>query len=219
MNSLHAINFVKCVAADSENNARPGSLALTETSDEELVRLVQQRDQGAFARLMERHLTNIHSYVYQMTRSRSDSEDIAQETFLRLWHRASSFQPGRVQLTTWLHRIAHNLCVDEFRKRGKATVDGRLKEISDDSPPASNERFGEECRHAVYSALHSLPERQRSALLLCQLHGWSNKQAAEMMEISVDALESLIARARRSLKPRLRHLMDFEESCDDIRRV
>ena len=205
-NSLHAINGV---AADSENNGRPGPLDLTETSDEELMRLVQKRDEGAFARLMDRHLTNIHSYVYQMTRSRSDSEDIAQETFLRLWYRASTFQPGRVQLTTWLHRIAHNLCVDEFRKGSKATSDGSLEEISDDSPPASNKRFAQERYHAVYSELHSLPERQRSALLLCQLHGWSKKQAAEVMGISVDALESLIARARRTLKSRLHHLMDF----------
>jgi RNA polymerase sigma-70 factor (ECF subfamily) len=211
MASLPGMRFqhaISGVAPGSQNNGRLGPLDLTETSDEELMRLVQTRDQGAFARLMDRHLTSIHSYVYRMTRSPTDAEDIAQETFLRLWHRASTFRPGRVQLTTWLHRIAHNLCVDEFRKP-TSIVDGKLDEMPNDSLPASTQRLAQERLQAVYSALHTLPERQRSALLLCQLHGWSNKQAAEMMDISVDALESLIARARQTLKTRLRHLIDF----------
>ena len=173
------------------------------------MRLVQSGDQQAYARLLDRHLNNVHAYVFRMTNNRADAEDIAQETFLRVWHRARTFKPGRVRFTTWLHRIAHNLCVDEFRKR-REIYDGEPDAMADDAPTVDELSMAEERRKAVHAGIAALPERQRSALVLCQLQGRSNREAAQFLGVSVDALESLIARARRTLKARLRNHMKLE---------
>ncbi len=173
------------------------------------MRLVQSGDQQAYARLLDRHLNNVHAYVFRMTNNRADAEDIAQETFLRVWHRARTFKPGRVRFTTWLHRIAHNLCVDAFRKR-REIYDGEPDAMADDAPTVDELSMAEERRKAVHAGIAALPERQRSALVLCQLQGRSNREAAQILGVSVDALESLIARARRTLKTRLRNYMKPE---------
>ena len=173
------------------------------------MRLVQTGDQQAYARLLDRHLNTVHAYAFRMTNNRADAQDIAQETFLRVWHRARTFKPGRVRFTTWLHRIAHNLCIDEFRKR-RDTVDSEPDAMADDAPAADELSMAEERRKAVHAGIALLPERQRSALVLCQLQGRSNREAAQIIGVSVDALESLIARARRTLKTRLRNYMEVE---------
>ena len=173
------------------------------------MRLVQTGDQQAYTRLLDRHLNRVHAYVFRMTGNRADAEDIAQETFLRVWHRARTFKPGRVRFTTWLHRVAHNLCVDAFRKQ-RVTVDTELDAMADGAPAADELSAVEERRKAVHAGIAALPERQRSALVLCQLQGRSNREAAEIIGVSVDALESLIARARRTLKTRLARHMSLE---------
>ncbi|MCH2336612.1 MAG: sigma-70 family RNA polymerase sigma factor [Pseudomonadales bacterium] len=168
-------------------------------SDEALMELVKTRDQAAYAQLVDRYMGPIHTYIYRMCRNHSDADELTQETFLRLWSRATTWKPGQVQLTTWLHRVAHNTCVDAFRRRRpeiNANIDPDTIATSDDAP-------NEGRRLAVHNSIANLPERQRTALVLCQLHGWSNKDAAEVLSVSVDALESLLARARRTLKRQL----------------
>ena len=171
--------------------------------------LVQTGDQQAYTRLLDRHLDRVHGYIFRMTNNRADAEDIAQETFLRVWHRARTFKPGRVRFTTWLHRIAHNLCVDTFRKR-RDTVATEIDAMADGAPAADELSAAEERSRAVHAGIASLPERQRSALVLCQIQGRSNREAAEIIGVSVHALESLIARARRTLKTRLQNHMNLE---------
>ena len=168
-------------------------------SDEALMELVKTRDQAAYAQLVDRYMGPIHAYIYRMCRNHSDADELTQETFLRLWSRATTWKPGQVQLTTWLHRVAHNACVDAFRRRRpeiNADIDPDTIATNDDAP-------NDDRRLAVLNAIANLPERQRTALVLCQLHGWSNKDAAEVLSVSVDALESLLARARRTLKRQL----------------
>ena len=168
-------------------------------SDEALMELVKTRDQAAYAQLVDRYMGPIHTYIYRMCRNHSDADELTQETFLRLWSRATTWKPGQVQLTTWLHRVAHNACVDAFRRRRpEINVD-----IDPDTIAASDDAPNDDRRLAVHNAIGDLPERQRTALVLCQLHGWSNKDAAEVLSVSVDALESLLARARRTLKRQL----------------
>ena len=164
---------------------------------------VKAQDRDAFAVLVERHLATIHAFNYRLTRDAEDAADLAQETFLRVWSKAATYKPNRVKFTTWLHRIAHNLCIDQHRRRRPVddvdvdTLDGGEADI--DRMPA-NERL----RRAVDRALADLPERQRTALLLCHRRNMSNREAAEVLGISVDALESLISRARRTLRTTLR---------------
>jgi len=187
---------------DTSTPADTTADSVAELSDDRLIARVAERDQEAFAGLLGRHLDAIHGYLYRLTGSQADADDLSQETFLRVWQKASTFKQGRVKLSTWLHRIAHNLCVDEFRKRRP------IGEVEPDQLAASNP--GQETGLALQqstaqlkAALQGLPESQRSALVLCQLQGFSNQEAAEILGIGVRALESLLARARRRLKNEL----------------
>ena len=168
-------------------------------SDEELMRRVQSQDEAAFAALLTRHLGAIHAFVYRMCQNVEDAQDIAQETFLKVWSRAETWQPGRVKFTTWLHQIARNLCIDMFRKQPSRVTAEFDPELLGDSSMRTDELLVRNLQRAI----GALPERQRAAFVLCQVQGWSQIEAAETLEISVEALESLLARARRKLRQML----------------
>ncbi len=164
---------------------------------------VRNQDRDAFAVLVDRHLDAIHAFNYRLTRNAEDAADLAQETFLRVWSSAGTWKPKRVKFATWLHRIARNLCIDAHRRRRDSEqidVDTLCSDEADPDEMPARERL---CA-ALASALAALPERQRTALLLCHRQGMSNRDAAAVLAVSVDALESLLARARRTLRTELR---------------
>jgi RNA polymerase sigma-70 factor (ECF subfamily) len=134
-----------------------------------------------------------------------DTEDITQEALLRLWTHASSWRADKASVSTWLHRITHNLCIDYLRK-DKSNITGELHEEieSPDGPRASPEQ--DERLDALKNALTLLPERQRSAIVLSHYQGFSNREIAQVMDVSVDAVESILARARRGLRSQLSEL-------------
>ena len=134
-----------------------------------------------------------------MTGSSADAEDLAQETFLRLWRKAHTYQPGRVLPGTWLHTIAHRLCIDHFRRNGRISTEEPPEQADQESDPARRHDAAEQLRR-LEAAVARLPDNQRSAILLCQVQGFSNAQAATILGIGLRALESLLARARRNLK-------------------
>jgi RNA polymerase sigma-70 factor (ECF subfamily) len=165
--------------------------------------LIASHDHAAFNHLLTRHLDSIHRYLTRLAGSAADADDLAQETFMRVWLNAHSYQPGRVAVTTWIHRIAHNACVDELRRRRSMTALEAAPE------PATGERNGDQVTERLEhleAALGSLPEAQRSALVLSRIQGFSNRESAQIMNLSVRALESLLARARRKLRSRLAEL-------------
>ncbi len=164
-------------------------------NDEELMAAVAQGDQLAYQTLVRKHLPSITRYALRLLGNSRDTEDIAQETFLRLWTTASRWDPSKAQLNTWLHRITHNLCIDFLRKQKRVTLTDNFDDEIAESESDATESFD-----ALNQALSRLPEAQRSALLLCHYQGFSNKEAAAIMDITVKALESLIARAKRSLR-------------------
>lgn len=164
------------------------------------MRRVATGDRAAFACLMELHQASIGAYAQRMVGDRSLAEDIVQETFLRLWSHAGRFRPERARLATWLHRIAHNLCIDRHRGAARMTLSD---EPADSLAPGGTLATLHEAREQgarLRLALSALPERQRSALLLCHYQGLSNRDVAKILDVSVEALESLLARARRALK-------------------
>ena len=160
---------------------------------------VKNRDREAFAVLVDRHLDGIHAFNFRLTRNADDAADLAQETFLRVWTKATTWKPGRVKFGTWLHRIAHNLCIDLHRRK-RPTDDVDVDTLDGAGPTPEQAPANERLHTALDEALGSLPERQRTALLLCHRQNMSNREAAEVLEVSVDALESLLARARRTLR-------------------
>ena len=167
---------------------------------------VQNQDRDAFAILVSRHLEATHAFNYRFLRNAEDAADLAQEVFLRVWNSAGTYRPGRVKFTTWLYRIARNLCIDAHRRRRNSE---QLDDSAPDSAPDENslplDQAPAEQRLAAALAreLAALPERQRTALMLCH-QGMSNRDAAVVLGVSVDALESLLARGRRTLRVALR---------------
>jgi len=184
---------------------------LPNPTDEELMAQVQRRDREAFTRLLDRHLAGLQKFLIRTTGNGADADEVAQEAFLRIWTRADSWQSDRVRFTTWLFRIARNLAIDRHRRR-RETNDEDLEQIVDDAPDTAHTIDAERRRKMMQNAIAQLPERQRTALVLCHFDGMSNPDAAAVLDVSVDALESLLSRARRSLKNALRPLIETRET-------
>lgn len=167
-------------------------------SDAALAARTAAGDRRAYATLVRRHLPRMLALSRRMLGNDAAAEDAAQETLLRLWTHAAAYDPSRALLTTWLTRIATNVCLDRLRKRQEEP----WKDGYDAPLPAGQERLLNDQQRAarVDAALQRLPERQRLALVLCHYDELSMAEAAEAMETSVEAVESLLGRARRSLR-------------------
>lgn len=136
-----------------------------------------------------------------MLGDRTEAEDVTQETFLRAWKTLPDWEP-RAKLSTWLHRVALNLCYDRLRKK-RESYPGELPDLADTAPTPANALDQSQRVSAIERAIAELPERQAAALTLCALQDHSQAEAAEIMDTSIEALESLLARARRTLKAKL----------------
>jgi RNA polymerase sigma-70 factor (ECF subfamily) len=159
---------------------------------------VASGDQSVYATLVADHLGPISAYAQRMTGNVSNAEDITQEVFLRLWLKASEFDATRARLTTWLHQMAHNLAIDQHRKRHRE-VSLEVIDVPDPAVPSDSS----EKPYPVAQALLQLPERQRSALALTYYQDLSNREVADIMGLSTRAVESLLVRARSAMKVRL----------------
>ena len=150
---------------------------------------------------------------YRMLGERAAAEDATQETFLRLWTNAARWEPRRgASLRAWLTRVAMNICLDRLRRRAREAPADAAPESADDAPRADEAMIAADARDAVAAAIAGLPPRQRQAIVLCHYEERSNIEAAEIMETSVEAMESLLARGRRALRaalaPRRNELME-----------
>lgn len=171
-------------------------------TDEELMKAICLGDQSAYQTIVKQHLTPISHYVFRILGNQKDTEDITQEVFLKLWTHAPKWDGEKAKLTTWLHRIARNLCIDYLRKHGRVQTKESFEEEAAELE-FNNETPDKDKVKLLNEAIRQLPEKQRSALTLCHYQGFSNKEAAAIMNISVKALESAIARAKRSLRNQL----------------
>lgn len=169
-------------------------------SDSELMQLIARGDASAFRALSTEHLKPIVTYCYRLLGNHAEAEETAQEVFLRAWQKAPAYRP-EARISTWLHRIAHNLAIDALRKRHGGTLE--LDDERDEAPTSNDPSLLMERKatsHNVLSALQLLPERQKMALLLCHEQGLSNPEIATVMETQVEAVESLLARGRKKLR-------------------
>jgi RNA polymerase sigma-70 factor (ECF subfamily) len=179
---------------------------LERESDEELMARVASGDQPAFRRLMALHMGRAIRVAETVVRHAGEADDIAQEAFIRIWRSAGSFDPGRARFTTWMHRIVVNLAIDRRRRAG-----GEAVEITDDIPldevGALDALIAAEQQRALQVALTQLPERQRVAIALFHFEGISGRASAEALNLSESAFDSLLTRARNTLKHRVRELL------------
>ncbi|HVV65042.1 MAG TPA: RNA polymerase sigma factor [Rhizomicrobium sp.] len=175
--------------------------------DTDLVARAGQGDRVAAQALMARHLPKMLSVARRMLGSQGEAEDAVQDAFLKLWTHAARWRPGRALFETWLYRVTLNKCYDRLRKRPNAKLD-EANEVADPAPAADSLLEGAALAREIEAALGELPERQRAAIVLCHYQECGNIEAAEILGISVEALESLLARGRRTLRAKLAHLRD-----------
>ncbi len=140
-----------------------------------------------------------------MLNDAAEAEDVAQEAFLRIWRQAPKWTPGAAKFDTWLHRVALNLCYDRLRRRRERPTD-EVPEQIDPAPLADRRLESRDTGLRVNAALAALPERQREAIVLCHYQEMGNIEAAAALQISVEALESLLSRGRRALRVALADL-------------
>lgn len=158
-------------------------------------------DRRAAADLVSAHTPRLMSLARRMLRDEAEAEDVVQESFIRLWRMAPNWRSGKARLSTWMHRVALNLCYDRLRKA--KPVDEEAPDIADDADGPAQALHHNQLSARVRSAVQDLPPRQRAAIALCHFEEMSNIEAAEILEISVEAVESLLSRARRALKASL----------------
>ena len=173
--------------------------ALQRQSDAAAMARVAEGDTSAFTLLVRRHSPALYRVGMRMLGDSHEAEDVVQECFVRLWQQAPRWRASGAGLVGWLYRAAMNLCFDRFRKFRVVTADS-LPELADGALLADGLIEADEARHAVIRALADLPERYRAALVLCYYEGLSNALAAEVLELNVKAMESLLFRARKQLR-------------------
>ncbi len=173
--------------------------------DIELMLRFQKGDGRAFEELVRRHTRGVLNLVYRYLGDASGAEDMAQDVFVKVYRARKKYQP-KAKFSTWLYRIAVNHCLNEIRSRrlqpaSAAPIDDLLEEPSAAPPDAELRR--EELRRDVKEAINALPENQRMAVLLARYQEMSYEEISEAMGLSMEAVKSVIHRAKETLQQRL----------------
>jgi RNA polymerase sigma-70 factor (ECF subfamily) len=179
-------------------------------SDDELMVRVAAGERTAFDGLVDRHLPRCLRLAERVVGSRAEAEEVAQEFFLRVWTGAGRWRTsaeGGARFTTWLYRVVVNLCLDRRRRPGFVPLDS-AGDPADPTDSALTALHKSRAAARVAGAVAALPERQRAALVLCFYEGLSDRAAAEILELTPGAVESLLVRARRRLRDELGDLCD-----------
>lgn len=156
-------------------------------------------DAVAFRQLVDRHLAVVVAVARRILNDEAEAEDVGQETMLKLWHGAAGIEVGESGVRPWLRRVAANQAIDRFRSRARVEVTDAVPEVAD-APRQERGLEAADRAGRVRQALQTLPERQRQALALFHFEGLSQIEVGRALGISDEAVESLLARARRALK-------------------
>jgi len=170
-------------------------------------------DQARFAELSMPYMPQLYSAALRMTRNASDAEDLVQETYLRAYRAFDSFEEG-TNLKAWLYRILTNSFINEYRKAKRRPVEAEMDDIGDlylyrrlggDETAARSRSPEHEVLDAipeaeVKSAVESLPEQYRMAVLLADVEGFSYKEIAEILDIPIGTVMSRLHRGRKLLQ-------------------
>src|SRR5467141_1389033 len=191
-------------------DSRPAGRSEEDAEDVRLMGLVARGDTAAFEKLIERHQSLVIGTVARMLGSNSDVEDISQQVFIRVWKSARRYVP-RAKFTTWLLKITRNLVFNELRRVKRhahvplqpepGAEDPPLKDETQSPPDAS--LLEGELQRTIEEAILQLPEAQRMALVLRRYEQLSYEQIAEVLDLSVPAVKSVLFRARTELRTRL----------------
>jgi RNA polymerase sigma-70 factor (ECF subfamily) len=159
-------------------------------------------DEAAFAKLIEAEAPRLLRFCRLMLGSLEEAEDVVQDAFIRLWENAASWQ-AQAQVGAWLHTVCHNRAIDRLRRRRAFVEESALDNVADASPSSESLLARRESIAAVRRAVAALPHRQRAAILLFHFQEFSQAEAAQVLDISEEAFESLLSRGRRRLRKAL----------------
>ena len=182
--------------------------------DAELMLRVRDGDPGSFGLLLEKHRGPVIHFLYRMVQNRAVAEELAQETFLRVYKSKGSYEPT-AKFTTWLFRIASHLALNWIRdgrnEKWQASLDaespdGTAREVPDRGRIAEQELVYQAKLAEVREAIHSLPVQQRAAVMMHKYEEMAYTQIADVLGCSESAVKSLLFRAYESLRVRLAHL-------------
>src|SRR5438034_1333380 len=193
-----------------DNDPRTVGRSDEDAEDVRLMRLVSGGDTGAFEQLIERHQSLVAGTVARMLGSNSDVEDIAQQVFIRVWKSARRYVP-RAKFTTWLLKITRNLVFNELRRSKRRAQVPLQPEPGAENPPLKDDLnlapdvslLETELQQTIEEAILQLPETQRMALVLRRYEQLIYEQIAEVLDLSVPAVKSVLFRARSELRSKL----------------
>jgi RNA polymerase sigma-70 factor (ECF subfamily) len=187
-------------------------------TDEALMQQLAQGGHQAFEELLSRYETPVITFCYAFLRNREAAEDIAQETFMRVFRNAKRYLPV-AKFTTWLYKIAANLCINELKKgklRSTLSLDepagsdpdgSRIVErIAADTASPLSEMERAEAQALIGKAIEHLPPDQRTTLVMVEYHQMQYQDIAEILEVSVSAIKMRVKRARETLRETLKML-------------
>jgi RNA polymerase sigma-70 factor (ECF subfamily) len=188
--------------------------------DEELILRLQRGDEWAFQLLVRRFRKNIFSIAFGITLDAEESQDIVQEVFLQVYRRIGKFR-GDATLSTWLHRITVNRCLNWKRRWARRfkwlhvtadnADDGSVKEPESPLPSPESRVAGAQTRQQIDNALKMLPDQARTVFVLRELEGLSYEAIAEAVGIKLGTVRSRLFHARRRLKEILKPLMEEDQ--------
>ena len=174
---------------------------LAQAGDEVLLARYAAGDPAAARVLTQRLVPRALGYAARLLGDGAEAEDVAQEAMLRLWRAAPGWRAGEGQVSTWLYRVVTNLCTDRMwaRTRRRAAALDDAPDVPDGARGAEAGMIEADRMAALQAALDALPERQRQAVVLRHIEGLGNPEIAAVMDIGVEAVESLTARGKRAL--------------------
>jgi RNA polymerase sigma-70 factor (ECF subfamily) len=182
--------------------------------DAELMLRVRDGDTQSFAILLERHRSPVIHFLYRMVQNQPVAEELAQEVFLRVYRSRANYEPT-AKFTTWLFRIASHLALNWIRdrrhERGQESLDedmpdGMARQVPDQGVSAEQSLVRKSKFDEIRRAIHSLPEKQKVAVLMHKYEEMEYSQIAAVLECSESAVKSLLFRAYESLRARLAHM-------------
>ncbi|EOS58923.1 MULTISPECIES: RNA polymerase sigma factor SigW [Paenibacillus] len=189
---------------------------VVEHFDARLVKLARKGDQGAFAELVDLYKDKLYHLGYRMLSNRHEAEDVVQETFLRV-HKNWNRYDDKQKFSTWIYRIATNLCIDRLRKRKPSYyLDAEMNDqdgldgytlIPGDERTPETEYLLSETQQTIHQAIEGLPAKYKSVIVLRYLQELSLQEISEVLDMPVTTVKTRVHRGREFLRKKLEHKM------------
>ncbi|GAA4224438.1 RNA polymerase sigma factor SigM [Streptosporangium album] len=181
-------------------------MARATVPDAELLTRHIAGDPHAFSEIVKRHRDRMWAVALRTLGDPDEAADAVQDAFVSAYRKADSFR-GEAAVTTWLHRIVVNACLDRMRRKSiRPVADDELVEAAERDAPVLDQTAEREVSMEVSAALKLLPADQRAALVLVDMMGYSVEDAAQVLEVPSGTVKSRCARGRAKLAPILSHL-------------